>query len=162
MMRDKIFLMNFSILSFLFFLVGVGGDVVITKSVWCTCQNLSIHFSFPFKKKHWSFDLIVIKSDLLYAFYKVLIKISVIFCRPHNTDTPRYMILPGRLPEPFKVVSKRLEERSFSPRIKEPRDSDNIEFSMTSVLNQRPTEIALDGLSESKLNMRYILPHQMV
>lgn len=78
------------------------------------------------------------------------------FCRPHNTDAPRYMVLPGRLPEPFKVVSKRLEERTFSPRGKETKDTDGIEFSMTSVLNQRPTDIALDGLSESKLNLRYI------
>ena len=76
--------------------------------------------------------------------------------RPHNTDAPRYMLLPGRLPEPFKVVSERLEERTFSPRNKEPKDRDGIEFSMTSVLNQRPTDIALDGLSESKLNQRYI------
>lgn len=67
------------------------------------------------------------------------------------------MTLPGKLPEPFKVVSKRLEERSFSPRTKEAKDpGDGIEFSMTSVLNQRPTDIALEGLSESKLNMRYI------
>jgi hypothetical protein len=34
------------------------------------------------------------------------------------------MLLPGRLPEPFKVVSERLEERTFSPRNKEPKDRD--------------------------------------
>lgn len=75
---------------------------------------------------------------------------------PHNVDNDRYMVLVGNLPEPLKVESSRLENRTFTPRVKENEDDKKIEFSMTSVLNRRPTEIMMDGLStNSVLNLRY-------
>lgn len=44
---------------------------------------------------------------------------------------------------------------STSKTIVQNGTAENLNFSMTSVLNQRPTEILENGLSESKLNVRY-------
>ncbi|OWF46490.1 unconventional myosin-XV-like isoform X2 [Mizuhopecten yessoensis] len=75
---------------------------------------------------------------------------------PHSVDKDRFMVLMGRLPEMLKVEAPRLENRTFTPRTKENDDEKKIEFSMTSALNRRPTEIMLDGLSaNSVLNLRY-------
>ncbi|XP_078318920.1 unconventional myosin-XV-like isoform X3 [Crassostrea virginica] len=75
---------------------------------------------------------------------------------PHSVDDERYMKLYGSLPQPLEVKHSRIESRSFTPRKTYMEENDDgIEFSMTSVLNQRPTELMMDGLSGSKLNMRY-------
>nr|XP_034311051.1 unconventional myosin-XV isoform X10 [Crassostrea gigas] len=75
---------------------------------------------------------------------------------PHSVDDERYLKLYGSLPQPLEVKHSRIESRSFTPRSGFMEEGDDgIEFSMTSVLNQRPTELMMDGLSGSKLNMRY-------
>ncbi|XP_056017857.1 unconventional myosin-XV-like isoform X8 [Ostrea edulis] len=75
---------------------------------------------------------------------------------PHSVDDERYMKLAGSLPQPLEVKHSRIESRSFTPRKNYVEENDDgIEFSMTSVLNQRPTELMMDSLSGSKLNMRY-------
>ncbi|XP_062594386.1 unconventional myosin-XV-like isoform X8 [Saccostrea cucullata] len=75
---------------------------------------------------------------------------------PHSVDDERYLKLTRSLPQPLEVKHSRIESRSFTPRKNYMEENDDgIEFSMTSVLNQRPTELMMDGLSGSKLNMRY-------
>lgn len=75
---------------------------------------------------------------------------------PHSVDDERYLKFYGSLPQPLEVTHSRIESRSFTPRSAFMEEGDDgIEFSMTSVLNQRPTELMMDGLSGSKLNMRY-------
>lgn len=73
--------------------------------------------------------------------------------RAHHPDRERHMVMIGTLPEPIRI------DVTTTERFRERRSKDNkdeIEFSMTSVLNQRPTDIVMDGLSSSRLNMRYI------
>ena len=65
------------------------------------------------------------------------------------------MKLKGPLPQPLEIKSTRIEQRTFTPRKDKKEEEDGIQFSMTSVLNQRPTELMMEGLSNTKLNMRY-------
>ncbi|ESO87136.1 hypothetical protein LOTGIDRAFT_229291 [Lottia gigantea] len=84
---------------------------------------------------------------------------------PHNPDRERLMIIVGRLPEMLKRDTSKMASGSIN-EIKQQRYvkhktaqsstvDDDLAFSMTSVLNQRPTEIMGKELSETKLNQRY-------
>ncbi|KAK6169157.1 hypothetical protein SNE40_020262 [Patella caerulea] len=84
---------------------------------------------------------------------------------PHNPDRERLMIIVGRLPEllkrdPSKMNSGNISEIKQQRILRQkmansPPLEDELGFSMTSVLNQRPTDIFSKGLSESKMNTRY-------
>lgn len=63
----------------------------------------------------------------------------------------------GKLPEPLKIDITKIEQRSIKQRTVngEVSDGGGVEFSMTSVLNKRPQGVNVDGLSDSKMNLRY-------
>lgn len=71
------------------------------------------------------------------------------------------MVMVGKLPEPVKIDITKIEQHSVKQRrvngsVVDNDESENgLDFSMTSVLNKRPQGVNVDGLSESKLNMRY-------
>lgn len=66
------------------------------------------------------------------------------------------MEMIGKLPEPLKIDIHKVEEHRFRRRTQSSEEGEGgVEFSMTSVLNQRPQGVHVDGLSESKLNLRY-------
>ncbi|KAH9502357.1 hypothetical protein Btru_073529 [Bulinus truncatus] len=81
---------------------------------------------------------------------------------PHHGERERILLLSGPLPEMIKrtvpVVSEKekIGVQKTSKRIQTNNVEDDLGFSTTSVLNQRPTEIIPVGLSEnSKMNARY-------
>ena len=66
------------------------------------------------------------------------------------------MVMVGNLPEPLKIDISKVEEHHMKRRTRNTDEGEGgVEFSMTSVLNQRPQGVQVDGLSESKLNLRY-------
>ena len=82
---------------------------------------------------------------------------------PHNAEQERIMVLVRPLPEMLKrttpVVSSghpRSQGFAVSPTPSASAGKDELGFSTTSVLNQRPTEILATELSESRMNQRYI------
>ncbi|KAK7507605.1 hypothetical protein BaRGS_00001540, partial [Batillaria attramentaria] len=82
---------------------------------------------------------------------------------PHNAEQERILVLTHPLPEMLKrstpVVSPGHPSaggsRGVSPRSTSVSPADELGFSTTSVLNQRPTEIFSSELSESRMNVRY-------
>lgn len=92
-----------------------------------------------------------------------LINAYLIYSRPHNPEKERILLLTGPLPELIKrdipITSSPetgFQYLSSSRKNKIVGMEDELGFSMTSVLNQRPTEILPAGLSEnSKMNLRY-------
>lgn len=81
---------------------------------------------------------------------------------PHNADQERIMLLVRPLPEMLKrttpVVSSghpRPHGSAVSPTPGAGARKEELGFSTTSVLNQRPTEILATELSESRMNQRY-------
>ncbi|XP_052263037.1 unconventional myosin-XV-like isoform X3 [Dreissena polymorpha] len=76
---------------------------------------------------------------------------------PHNPERERHMVMVGKLPEPLKIDITKIEQRSIKQRTVngEVSDGGGVEFSMTSVLNKRPQGVNVDGLSDSKMNLRY-------
>ncbi|KAI8796897.1 unconventional myosin-XV isoform X2 [Biomphalaria glabrata] len=79
---------------------------------------------------------------------------------PHNAEKERIFVLLGPLPEMVKrsvpVTAEKVVQRNSSKKIQTSNVEDDLGFSTTSVLNQRPTEIIPVGLSEnSKMNVRY-------
>ena len=67
------------------------------------------------------------------------------------------MVMVGKLPEPLKLDLHKVEEHRVRRRTRSSGEEEGsgVEFSMTSVLNQRPQGVQVDGLSDSKLNLRY-------
>lgn len=72
------------------------------------------------------------------------------------------MVMVGKLPEPLKIDITKIEQHSVKQRrvngsVVDGEDSENgLDFSMTSALNKRPQGVNMNGLSDSKLNLRYI------
>ncbi|XP_059156810.1 unconventional myosin-XV-like isoform X1 [Physella acuta] len=85
---------------------------------------------------------------------------------PHDPEKERILILTGPLPQMIKrdvpiSVSTQSEQRGVTHsttnrKVQTSSVEDDLGFSTTSVLNQRPTEIVPVGLSEnSRMNVRY-------
>ena len=71
------------------------------------------------------------------------------------------MLMVGKLPEPLKIDISKMEQHTVKQRrvngsVVDANESENgLDFSMTSALNKRPQGVSVNGLSDSKLNMRY-------
>jgi len=92
---------------------------------------------------------IVKHGELMMAFYSGY--------RPHNPEKERRMVMVGNLPEPLKIDITKIEQRSMKQRVinGDSEGEKGVEFSMTSVLNKRPQGVDVDGLANTKLNLRY-------
>lgn len=78
---------------------------------------------------------------------------------PHNAEQERILVLTGPLPEMLRrttpVVANGHPGRGATSPTTSGSPVDDLGFSTTSVLNQRPTEIFTSELSESRMNVRY-------
>ena len=70
---------------------------------------------------------------------------------PHNADQERVLVLVG----PFPEMVKRTTPLAAAGSSRSAAPGEDLGFSTTSVLNQRPTDILASELSESRMNQRY-------